>query len=363
MAATRQRTAGISSPPAGRSRACLIVIAFNEADKIEATLRAVLAQNDERVLLDVIVVDDASTDGTASVVENMARAHANLTLVRHEVNSGRGQARHTGITAAEADWVGFVDADIVLPTNWLTAALTALETSAAVSGTAVPDGDVSFVASMVDLRPKVVPHAVSITGSNCLFRRDVFDVVAYDTNLRNGEDVKLAVDMEHAGLPTKRVPELLVEHRETKSFSESVRWLFESGVGASGQMIRDRHVRLPDIATLGVVVSTVCGLALACVAGTRRGRTGRVAASARLAGLAGLSWMAGPATVVAATAAHLSTKFELARSPRSALTAVVIQTPLMSAYFAGRVVGFAAFLVRLPRPRRFADSHRLEDAS
>jgi len=59
--------------------------------------------------LEVIVVDDASTDATASVVEAMEDPR--LHLVRHETNRGGAAARNTGARAARHDWIAFQDSD------------------------------------------------------------------------------------------------------------------------------------------------------------------------------------------------------------------------------------------------------------
>ena len=51
---------------------------------------------------EVIVVDDGSTDGTARVLEGLARADPRLRVVRHEVNRGYGAALRTGFASASA---------------------------------------------------------------------------------------------------------------------------------------------------------------------------------------------------------------------------------------------------------------------
>ena len=60
---------------------------------------------------EVIVVDDGSTDGTARVLEELARAVPRLRVVRHEVNRGYGAALRTGFASATKDLVFYTDGD------------------------------------------------------------------------------------------------------------------------------------------------------------------------------------------------------------------------------------------------------------
>lgn len=83
----------------------VVVPCFNAAPYICATLRSVFAQTGFE--LDVIVVDDGSTDGSADVV---SAAFPMVTLVR-QPNGGAAAARNAGIARARHDWIAFADAD------------------------------------------------------------------------------------------------------------------------------------------------------------------------------------------------------------------------------------------------------------
>ena len=60
---------------------------------------------------EVIVVDDGSTDGTAAVLERLAREDPHVRAVRHEVNRGYGAALRTGFASATKDLVFYTDGD------------------------------------------------------------------------------------------------------------------------------------------------------------------------------------------------------------------------------------------------------------
>lgn len=96
-------------------RVSVVIPCFNTERYIATTLRAVLAQ--AGTALDVIVVDDGSTDGSAALV---ARSFPQVRLIRR-ANAGVAAARNAGIEAATGEWVAFCDADDV----WLPGKLAA----------------------------------------------------------------------------------------------------------------------------------------------------------------------------------------------------------------------------------------------
>lgn len=98
-----------AAPPrrhaSARPTVSVVVPCYNAARWIGATLRSVLAQG--WPALEVIVVDDGSTDGSAEAV---AQAFPQVRLLR-KANGGVASARNAGLAAATGDWVAFVDAD------------------------------------------------------------------------------------------------------------------------------------------------------------------------------------------------------------------------------------------------------------
>jgi glycosyltransferase involved in cell wall biosynthesis len=89
---------------------CLSVLipAYNEAKTIRSVVEAVLQQT---IVREVIIVDDASTDGTFSILEDMSKAFPQVRFFQHEVNQGKGAALRTAIQHATAHLVIIQDAD------------------------------------------------------------------------------------------------------------------------------------------------------------------------------------------------------------------------------------------------------------
>lgn len=98
--------APVNATPAG-IKFTVVIPTFNSSNTIEATLSSVLKQS--YPAYEIIVVDDASTDDTAVVVENIASGTVKYIQKIH--NSGSSSARNKGIDAATGDYIAFLDAD------------------------------------------------------------------------------------------------------------------------------------------------------------------------------------------------------------------------------------------------------------
>lgn len=85
----------------------VVVAAFNAQSFIEKALRSALSQ--EGVSVDVIVVDDCSSDNTGAVVQ--ALGDHRVTYHRLARNSGPAAARNVGLEKAQGEWVAILDAD------------------------------------------------------------------------------------------------------------------------------------------------------------------------------------------------------------------------------------------------------------
>jgi dolichol-phosphate mannosyltransferase len=90
----------------------VVIPAHNEALTVEATLRDVTARLDEHEIdYEVVVVDDASGDGTADVVARVAAENARVRCIRNPYPNGFGYAVRAGLDAFRGDAVAIVMAD------------------------------------------------------------------------------------------------------------------------------------------------------------------------------------------------------------------------------------------------------------
>lgn len=86
----------------------VVVPAYNAQETIRRCVESILGQED--VDLELIVVDDGSTDGTGALLDEMAAADSRLHVV-HQKNRGRSAARNAGMDLARGTWIAFCDAD------------------------------------------------------------------------------------------------------------------------------------------------------------------------------------------------------------------------------------------------------------
>lgn len=87
----------------------LILPTLDERDNVERLIPRLLAELPE--LLEVLVIDDGSRDGTAELVEEMAAGDARVRLVRRQGTPGLCTAIRAGLERARGDLVGWMDAD------------------------------------------------------------------------------------------------------------------------------------------------------------------------------------------------------------------------------------------------------------
>jgi glycosyltransferase involved in cell wall biosynthesis len=99
----------------------IVVPAYNEASRITQTLETLqeyLHRNGWTV--EVIVVDDGSTDATAAIVQNFAERWCQLKLIQNPGNRGKGYSVKNGALQARGEIILFTDADLSAPVDEMT---------------------------------------------------------------------------------------------------------------------------------------------------------------------------------------------------------------------------------------------------
>ena len=95
----------------------VVIPCYNEAETLEVCVQRVLAIQDSRLDLEIIIVDDASADNSVQLARSLADRFPQIQLFQHTRNQGKGAALKTGFKHATGDYVAVQDADLEYDPN------------------------------------------------------------------------------------------------------------------------------------------------------------------------------------------------------------------------------------------------------
>jgi glycosyltransferase involved in cell wall biosynthesis len=180
----------------GKPTVSVILPTYNRAHTLLRAVDSVLSQDCRD--LELIIVDDGSTDGTAELVGRIEDIR--VRLFRHDTNRGAAAARNTGIAVSSADWIAFQDSDdvwlpgllriltaraIEAPRNTGVVFCAALKTGTP-RGERVPKRDLNIVSG--DLLPQLVISNPIALPAAIIHRRCIADLGGFDESMRTQED-------------------------------------------------------------------------------------------------------------------------------------------------------------------------------
>ena len=90
----------------------LVIPCYNESKTLPFIIDQVLRLKSNNLNIELVIVDDCSSDDSKSVAEKLASNHPEIRLLHHKVNLGKGAALRTGFMAATGDFIGVQDADM-----------------------------------------------------------------------------------------------------------------------------------------------------------------------------------------------------------------------------------------------------------
>lgn len=185
----------------GNERITVVVPAYNNETWLPRCLDSLLGQDYPD--MEIVVVNDGSTDGTARVLDDYAGRYPNIQAV-HQDNAGVTAARLAGVSQATGAWIGFVDSDDTVDPDMYSHLLSnARKEGADIAHcghqTLFPDGRIVYVHNTADYRSqdrltgmRELLDGGQIEGSLCtkLYRRQLFEGLTQwiDTSIKNGED-------------------------------------------------------------------------------------------------------------------------------------------------------------------------------
>jgi glycosyltransferase involved in cell wall biosynthesis len=188
----------------------VVIPAFNRERLVGEAIDSVLAQDSP---LELIVVDDGSTDGTAAVVQ----AYGDALRYHYQENRGISGARNAGVALANGAFLAFLDSDDVWTANKLPRQLAALEADPsleAVFGHAEQFYDTSVDDAFRSRHPIKVQNVPATLSTAMLIRRESFDRVGpFDATVDFGVDVDWYLRAREVGLRTEILPDVVYRRR------------------------------------------------------------------------------------------------------------------------------------------------------
>ncbi|HEU5082087.1 MAG TPA: glycosyltransferase family A protein [Acidimicrobiales bacterium] len=200
-------------------RVSVVCSTYDRAPLVARLLRTLADQTLPADELEVVVVDNGSTDDTATVLERLAHeVPFRLRTLRHARNRGAAGGRNTGWRAAAAPVVAFTDDDCAPEREWLERGLAALEgvgPRTFAVGRTRPDPDEEAWLRRPFSRSMSVEEPRFYETCNVFYRRDDLEALGgFDEGFGiGGEDTDLALRLLDAGGQAVWVPEAVVRHQ------------------------------------------------------------------------------------------------------------------------------------------------------
>lgn len=209
----------------------LVIPAYNEERRLGRTLEAVATYVFQNSLVaNVIVVDDGSTDGTSDVAAEYASSDRPVDVISLPKQQGKGAAVRAGVLAADADVIGFMDADLSTPLEELPRMLASFDDgydlaigSRALTQSQVIRSQPAYRRAGASIFRWLAPSIAGLHGfpdSQCGFKfyrrdvaRDLFGAAVIDRWMFDAEILRLA---QHRGYRIAQVPVAWRNHPESR---------------------------------------------------------------------------------------------------------------------------------------------------
>ena len=222
-------------PWSRRANVSVVIPTYNRKDSL---LRCLASMPKD---VEVIVVDDGSSDGTAEAIKHVT--HLLLVYVR-QTNAGPASARNAGIRAASGRYIVFTDDDCVPVEPWPRPLIERLEQEgqevAGAGGRVLPLGDNLLSRYYTFHRILEPPESCSyLVTANCAYRRELLEMVGgFDPTIRapGGEDPGLSIKVRSRGYRLVFEPRATVLHDYRPNLSNFVKTFYNYGKGCAHVM-------------------------------------------------------------------------------------------------------------------------------
>lgn len=201
-------------------RASVVITTYNRRSVVPEAVESVLSQSVRDI--EVIVVDDGSTDGTAGELARRFGRDTRLRVVRR-ANGGPPAARNTGVAAAVGPYLALLDSDDIWHHEYLASQLEVLQAhpqADMVLNNGMCHTPIGESSRLFDLPQWVFPHTVEdmcqlsyILPSFSVFRTQVLRELRFDEAFTVGDDTELMWRFLASGRRSVGNPRTLAEYR------------------------------------------------------------------------------------------------------------------------------------------------------
>lgn len=182
------------------NKVSIIVPIYNVEEYLERCLASLVIQEYKNI--EIIMVDDCSTDKSADIAKKYANNYPNICVfIQRDKNGGLSAARNSGISEAIGEWLAFVDSDDWVDVNYISDMINEVEESNVdvvvneswytFSGA----NDVKLINELVN-KKMTHKHMIALlrfSATRALFKRDLFSDVLFPEDIKRCEDLSTIV--------------------------------------------------------------------------------------------------------------------------------------------------------------------------
>ena len=224
----RARTRGTATP-----RVAIIVPCYNEADTIAATCDSLLALDYPKEKLEIILVNDGSTDATPEAMARYAR-YPQVRII-HKENGGKHTALNRGIAATDAEFIGCLDADSFVEPDALHEIMPCFANARVAAATAAmsvhrPDNIIEHMQNAEYIFGITFRHAIASVngiyvtpGPFSFYRSEVIRELGGFRHGHQTEDMEMALRIQQAGYEIENAPRARVYTKAPATIAKLVK--------------------------------------------------------------------------------------------------------------------------------------------
>ncbi len=223
----------------------LIIPTFNRSEEIkELILSLNQLENPNKILFELIIVDDGSTDDTAQFIQSCQIDSSFPIQYFHQKNKGPGAARNLGMDNARGEYFIFIDSDCIVPPQYLQK----LDQFINQFNPDAFGGPDTYHPSFSPLLKAINYSMTSFIGTggtrgskksigkfyprsfNMGFHKKVYEKIGGFNALRHGQDMDFSARIYQAGFNVALIPEAFVYHKRRTSLKKFYKQIFNWGI-------------------------------------------------------------------------------------------------------------------------------------